>query len=110
MIKLHTATVALALATALGLTACDSKSGGGSDSYTMPDEKGMVLQDAQDTIQSVTDNPLYYTDSKDATGQSRMQILDRDWKVCGQYPKAGKRFTDDDPVTFFVVKLAERCG
>src|SRR3954452_4679408 len=66
-----------------------SDSGGsdsGGESWTMPDETGKDLQGAQDDIQSLTDDGVFFTDSHDASGQDRGQWLDRDWQVCDQDP------------------------
>jgi hypothetical protein len=76
----------------------------------MPDEVGKVLQDAQDDIQRVSHDPVFYTSSKDATGRGRHQILDRDWKVCAQNVPAGKVVERKSVlITFSVVKRAESC-
>ena len=78
--------------------------------FTMPNEVGKVLQDAQDDIQRVSHDPVFYTSSKDATGRGRHQILDRDWKVCAQNVPAGRRVERSTVlITFSVVKLAESC-
>jgi hypothetical protein len=75
----------------------------------MPNAVGMVLQDAQDLMQKLTHNPVYFTKSHDVRF-TRLQLLDNDWKVCTQNVKKGKKF---DPATthidFGVVKLAESC-
>lgn len=83
----------------------------GSDdaSFEMPDEVGNGLQDAQDDVQAVSGNPLFYTSSQDATGKGRDQILDRDWTVCSQTPTAGTPVDDSSDITFYVVKLSESC-
>ena len=83
----------------------------GSDdaSFEMPDEVGNGLQDAQDDVQAVSGNPLFYTSSQDATGSGRHQILDRDWTVCSQTPTAGTPVDDSSDITFYVVKLSESC-
>ena len=76
---------------------------------TMPDAVGMVLQDAQDLMQKVTGDPVYLTRSHDVRF-TRLQVLDRGWKVCSQTVRKGAKF---DPATtvpdFGVVKLAESC-
>ena len=79
------------------------------DSWVMPNVVGKVLQTAQDTIQAVTGNPFFYTESEDAAGLSRFQVLDANWKVCGQKPQPGARFNEDTIVTFAAVKLEESC-
>jgi hypothetical protein len=77
--------------------------------WTMPDEVGKDLQAAQDHIQGVTDNPFFFTDSMDATGADRFQILDVDWTVCSQKPAAGSSFGENTDIVFFVVKDWEEC-
>jgi hypothetical protein len=48
--------------------------------------------------------------SHDALG-SRMQVLDRDWKVCDQSVPAGQQVTGnvEGQIDFGVVKLSETC-
>jgi hypothetical protein len=75
----------------------------------MPNEVGQVLQDAQDDLQRVSGNPIYYSFSSDATGDGRHQILDRDWKVCRQNTAAGSTVSSSMSVSFAVVKLTEVC-
>lgn len=77
--------------------------------WTMPDETGKTLQAAQDHIQLVSGNPLFFSTSTDASGSDRMQLWDRDWRVCDQTPQAGTKSTEDTPVDFSVVKLGETC-
>ena len=62
-------------------SAADSNQGSTADTFVMPNEVGNGLQDAQDSIQGVSRNLLFYTSSNDATGKGRHQVLDRDWKV-----------------------------
>lgn len=75
----------------------------------MPNLVGSNLQAAQDQLQAVTGNPLFYSSSHDMTIRYRRQILDRDWKVCTQSVPAGAQFTVDTVVDFGVVKLNETC-
>jgi hypothetical protein len=77
--------------------------------FTMPELVGVNLQDAQDRIQSVTGDPLFLTSSHDATGRQRMQIRDRDWKVCSQNVAAGAHFEMKAKIDFGAVKLTEDC-
>jgi len=86
-----------------------AKAANTADSWTMPNQVGQDLQASQDRIQAITGNPFFYTASKDATGQSRFQVWDRDWQVCSQKPAAGTRFNDDTDITFYVVKDTEDC-
>ena len=54
--------------------------------WTMPNLIGHDLQGAQDAIQSLTSDAVWYSGSTDLTGKGRMQILDRDWVVCTSTP------------------------
>jgi hypothetical protein len=74
----------------------------------MPNEVGHGLQDAQDDLQRVSGNPVYYSKSHDLIG-NRHQILDRDWQVCSQNVAAGAAMLGSDTVDFGVVKLSENC-
>jgi uncharacterized lipoprotein len=80
-----------------------------NDTFAMPNEVGKVLQTAQDDIQRVSGNLIFITHSTDATGQSRLQIFDRDWKVCKQNIASGKRVSQDADINFSVVKIEESC-
>ncbi|MCX5409812.1 hypothetical protein OHA37_38945 [Streptomyces sp. NBC_00335] len=72
---------------------------------TLPDFVGKQLQAAQDGAQAAG---FYILSSTDATGAGRMQVLDRNWKVCAQTPKPG---THDltSRVVFDTVKTEENC-
>jgi hypothetical protein len=80
--------------------------GVGGDSFVMPSVVGMVLQDAQNLLQS---SGSYLMDQVDATGQGRFQVLDSNWKVCSQSPSAGASVTTGQMVTLSAVKLDESC-
>ncbi|MEU6310942.1 hypothetical protein [Streptomyces sp. NPDC047014] len=73
---------------------------------TVPLAVGQVLQAAQDQAQAAG---FFYLGSTDALGKSRMQVLDRNWKVCSQTPAAGSRATTDTKLVFHTVKLEESC-
>ena len=76
----------------------------------MPDLTGEDLQTAQDAIQSLTDDAIFYTSSHDASGQGRHQILDRDWQVCTQNVAPGDKITSDTDIDFGVVRVdVEQC-
>ncbi|MCW7947463.1 hypothetical protein AAW14_37510 [Streptomyces hygroscopicus] len=79
---------------------------GATAKKTVPNFVGMGLQSAQDTAQK---NGFYSLDSHDALGRARMQILDRDWKVCSQNVKAGTNASTDTKLDFGAVKLEETC-
>jgi predicted small lipoprotein YifL len=79
-------------------------------SFTMPNLVGEVLQTAQNEMQRISGNPVYYTSSSDATGKGRRQILDRRWKVCSQSVAPGTQVPVHGPtIDFSVVKLDETC-
>lgn len=77
-----------------------------AESFVMPSVVGMVLQDAQDLLQSMGS---YLMDQVDATGYGRMQLLDSNWKVCSQNPSAGATVSIAQIVTLSAVKLSESC-
>lgn len=78
---------------------------GAVETAQLPDLTGETLQAAQDTAQSVG---FYGLTSFDATGAARMQLLDRNWRVCSQTPAAGSHPTDTI-VDFSTVKTEESC-
>jgi PASTA domain len=86
-------------------TAADVSEGG----FLMPDVVGMNLQEAQDLIQSVSGDILFFTSSVDATGDDRMQLVDSNWYVCAQNVPADTTVSNDADITFAVVKTDEVC-
>lgn len=74
--------------------------------FVMPPVVGMVLQDAQDLLQS---QGSYVLTQTDATGAERFQVLDSGWKVCWQDPAAGTEVDLARLVDLGVVKLDESC-
>lgn len=80
-------------------TSIDKSSG------TLPDLRGQDLQAAQDAAQA---SGFYGLTSHDATGQGRLQVLDRNWKVCSQSPAAGTH-KYNTVVDFGAVKDEESC-
>lgn len=77
--------------------------------WTMPELVGATLQDAQDQIQTLTGDAVYFTDSHDLTGENRNQVLDANWKVCTQNVEPGAPVTAESRIDFGVVKLEEAC-
>ena len=69
----------------------------------MPDVMCMNLQDAQDLIQ---EQGVVLSLSQDATGQDRMQVLDSNWQVVGQFPVPGTPIDEGDAM-LDVVKYGE---
>jgi hypothetical protein len=78
-------------------------------SWAMPNLRGGNLQDAQDAIQRLTGDAIFFTNSHDVSGASRMQILDRDWQVCSQNVAIGTRIDAQSQIDFGVVKTYESC-
>lgn len=88
-----------------GTETADSADTADSETATLPDMTGKDLQAAQDAAQEAG---FYVLTSSDATGQGRMQVLDRNWTVCSQTPAAGDHPTDTT-VNFDAVKTGESC-
>lgn len=76
-----------------------------SGKATLPNFVGQQLQAAQDGAQAAG---FFLLSSEDATGAARLQVLDRNWKVCGQNPGPGAQDATTR-VTFSVVKTEESC-
>ncbi|MGW2208264.1 hypothetical protein [Streptomyces sp. NPDC001781] len=87
-----------------GTTGSDNNSGK-AKTAVLPDMTGKGLQSAQDQAQAAG---FYALSSHDASGRGRMQVFDRNWKVCSQAPMAGERSTDTT-IDFATVKLEETC-
>jgi hypothetical protein len=77
--------------------------------WAMPDLVGTGLQEAQDTVQRLTDHGIAVTTSHDASGAGRMQVSDRNWKVCSQSVEPGAAITTGTVIDFGAVKLEEDC-
>lgn len=73
---------------------------------TVPALVGKGLQAAQDAAQA---EGFYNLTSHDSAGRDRMQLLDRDWKVCSQAPKAGTSAPTDTKLDLGAVKVDETC-
>ncbi|MFB4265248.1 PASTA domain-containing protein [Nonomuraea sp. GTA35] len=71
---------------------------------TLPDVVGMNLQEGQDTLQAAG---FYVLNDKDATGQNRLQVLDRNWVVTKQSPAGGRKVTTDTLITLYAKKIGE---
>jgi hypothetical protein len=78
---------------------------GAAESAKLPNLVGQDLQAAQDAAQAAG---FYVLDDQDASGQKRLQVMDRNWVVCSQEPAAGTHPTDT-AVTLFAVKDGESC-
>ncbi|WP_328846132.1 PASTA domain-containing protein [Streptomyces sp. NBC_00258] len=75
------------------------------ETASLPNVVGKDLQAAQDEAQAAG---FYALDDQDASGQNRLQVLDRNWTVCKQEPAAGTHPTDT-PVVLYAVKDTETC-
>ncbi|MCG7528476.1 hypothetical protein MHW47_29050 [Streptomyces sp. OfavH-34-F] len=73
---------------------------------SVPDFVGMGLQSAQDAAQA---KGLYSLTSHDSLGRDRMQVFDRNWKVCFQNVRAGKSVARTTELDFGAVKTEESC-
>lgn len=71
---------------------------------TIPNVVGRDLQFAQDTMQAAG---LYNLTSHDSTGQGRLQLIDRNWKVTDQSPPAGSRVSADQQIDFGARKFTD---
>ncbi len=76
------------------------------ETFTMPKLVGKNLQLAQDILQK---EGSYLMDQQDAAGLDRIQVMDSNWKVCTQKPKAGKKVSVEVMVVLASVKLDESC-
>lgn len=84
--------------------------GGSNQTWSMPNLIGQDLQSAQDAIQSMTNDGVWYSDSNDLTGKGREQVMDRNWQVCTSTPPPGATITSNTSITFGVVRIdSESC-
>jgi hypothetical protein len=65
----------------------------------MPSAIGSSLQDAQNQLQALTGDEIFYTASHDDSGAGRLQVIDANWKVCSQNIRAGTSITKDSRTT-----------
>jgi beta-lactam-binding protein with PASTA domain len=77
-----------------------------AETIAVPNLVGKGLQTAQDTSQAAG---LYVLTSHDSLGQDRMQVLDRNWKVCFQKPAPGSKVAATTTIDLGAVKLTEDC-
>lgn len=71
----------------------------------MPNLIGSNLQHAQNEIQRITNNEVFFSSSTDLTGDARAQIIDSNWQVCSSTPAPGETFTKDTSIDFGVVRI-----
>ena len=74
-----------------------------ASSATMPNVVCMNLQAAQNAIQSAG---VFFSRSRDATGQGRRQLIDSNWIVVEQSPSAGEPVTEGE-AALSAVKIGE---
>ncbi|WP_131741484.1 PASTA domain-containing protein [Actinomadura roseirufa] len=70
----------------------------------VPRVVGHNHQAAQNEMQAAG---LFMLHEKDATGQGRLLLWDRNWVVVRQSPAAGKRVGPDTPITLYSKKIGE---
>jgi hypothetical protein len=92
-----------------GTSAATQPTGKAAQQWTMPNLVGSNLQKAQDAIQALTGDAIFFTSSHDVSGRGRHQVLDADWKVCAQNVAPGTTITVGTKIDFGAVKLAENC-
>ncbi len=73
-------------------------------SIKVPDVVGKDHQLAQDTMQSAG---LYNLSEEDATGEGRFMLIDRNWVVVEQSPRAGSRVAEDATIVLRSKKVGE---
>jgi hypothetical protein len=73
-------------------------------SIVVPDVVGRDHQWAQDTMQAAG---LYALLERDASGQGRAILWDRNWTVVRQSPKAGTRVDESQTITLYAKKDGE---
>ncbi|MDA0179172.1 PASTA domain-containing protein [Solirubrobacter phytolaccae] len=83
----------------------EEPSDGSGDCIRVPNVVGKDHQLAQDTMQAAG---LYVLAERDASGQGRMLLLDRNWTTVKQRPKAGKCVSEDTEILLSAVKDDER--
>jgi beta-lactam-binding protein with PASTA domain len=76
------------------------------NTFLMPNLVGKNLQSAEDLLSSLGNSG---SSGEDVSGQSRMVIVDENWKVCRQSVASGKRVPLSTPILLGAVKSAEVC-
>ena len=71
---------------------------------TLPSVVGVNLQAAQDTLQAAG---FYLISDRDATGQGRFQVFDRNWVVTRQKPEGGRKVSIDTLIVLYAKKYGE---
>jgi hypothetical protein len=92
-----------------GSTTASAPAPSSTQRWVMPNLVGVGLQDAQNRVQDLTSNVVFFTDSHDLTGKGRHQALDANWKVCTQNIAPGATVSPTSKIDFGVVKLDETC-
>ncbi|MFE9664819.1 hypothetical protein [Streptomyces sp. NPDC005955] len=83
---------------------CPAKDGALQETRsTLPDFVGKSVRAVRQSLDSSTSISV-----NDASGEDRLVIVESNWKVCRQKPKAGTDF-DGQPVSLDAVKFGERC-
>ncbi|WP_189240508.1 PASTA domain-containing protein [Planomonospora parontospora] len=87
-----------------GITTQAPSNAVGTDTRVLPNVIGMSLQEGQDTMQAAG---FYVLNDKDATGQNRFQVSDRNWVVTDQSPAAGVSVSTNTLITLYAKKIGE---
>lgn len=77
---------------------------GSRGKITVPNEAGKQHQAAQDDLQA---HGLFNLAEEDATGQDRLLLVDRNWKVVSQSPAAGTKVPEDAAITLSSKKYTD---
>jgi hypothetical protein len=75
-----------------------------SGGVTVPDVTGLDHQAAQDALQG---EGLWILDERDATGQGRLLLFDRNWEVVRTDPPPGTQVSEDTTITLYSKKQGE---
>ena len=109
----HWGTVVLVVAAGAFAAGCTSAGIGPSPAPSsasvvkaVPDLIGKGLATAETDAQAAGFGNIA---THDASGRGRLQILDRDWKVCSQAPPGGRSASTATQISLGVVKLGETC-
>ncbi|MEV0200071.1 hypothetical protein [Nonomuraea sp. NPDC050691] len=70
----------------------------------LPNVVGMNLQAGQDTLQAAG---FYVLNDKDAAGQNRLQVFDRNWVITKQTPAGGRTVSTATLITLYAKKIGE---
>jgi hypothetical protein len=99
--------LALLFAVAAALSGAVAVQSAMSASRRLPDVVGMNHQSAQNRLQAAGFHNLR---ERDCTGQGRLLLFDRNWKVERMSPSAGRRVSTSRAITLCSVKYSDPPG